>query len=135
MTIAREEIFGPVLSILPYNDEEQAIDIANDTLYGLAAYVQSGDLEHARDVAARLRAGSVYVNYPDWDTELPSAATSSPATAVSTPTGASTTSSRSRASSATAGERRPSARVAVGEDVQWPLDGHENGFSSGASCR
>ncbi|WP_281976628.1 aldehyde dehydrogenase family protein [Pseudorhizobium flavum] len=71
MTIAREEIFGPVLSILPYNDEEQAIAIANDTLYGLAAYVQSGDLEHARDVAARLRAGSVYVNYPDWDTRAP----------------------------------------------------------------
>lgn len=71
MTIAREEIFGPVLSILPYNDEEQAIAIANDTLYGLAAYVQSGDLEHARDVAARLRAGSVYVNYPDWDTRSP----------------------------------------------------------------
>ncbi|CCF20295.1 putative Aldehyde dehydrogenase (NAD(+)) [Pseudorhizobium banfieldiae] len=71
MTIAREEIFGPVLSILPYNDEEQAIAIANDTLYGLAAYVQSGDLEHARNVAARLRAGSVYVNYPDWDTRAP----------------------------------------------------------------
>ncbi len=71
ITIAREEIFGPVLSILPYNDEEQAIAIANDTLYGLAAYVQSGDLEHARNVAARLRAGSVYINYPDWDTRAP----------------------------------------------------------------
>ncbi|MBB6178236.1 aldehyde dehydrogenase family protein [Pseudorhizobium flavum] len=71
MTIAREEIFGPVLSILPYRDEEQAIAIANDTLYGLAAYVQSGDLEHARNVAARLRAGSVYINYPDWDTRAP----------------------------------------------------------------
>ena len=71
MTIAREEIFGPVLSILPYQDEEQAIAIANDTVYGLAAYVQSADLERARRVAARLRAGSVYINYPDWDTRAP----------------------------------------------------------------
>jgi aldehyde dehydrogenase (NAD+) len=71
MTIAREEIFGPVLSILPYKDEEQAISIANDTVYGLAAYVQSADLDRARKVAARLRAGSVYINYPDWDTKAP----------------------------------------------------------------
>ncbi|MCX8997358.1 aldehyde dehydrogenase family protein [Rhizobiaceae bacterium BDR2-2] len=68
MTIAREEIFGPVLSILSYEDEEDAIRIANDTVYGLAAYVQSQDIDHARRVAARMRAGSVYVNYPDWDT-------------------------------------------------------------------
>ncbi len=66
MTIAREEIFGPVLSILPYDSEEQAIEIANDTPYGLAAYVQ-GKPETARKIAPRLRAGSVYLNYPDWD--------------------------------------------------------------------
>jgi aldehyde dehydrogenase (NAD+) len=71
MTIAREEIFGPVLSILPYETEEQAIEIANDTVYGLAAYIQSGDLAHARQVASRMRAGSVYLNYPDWDTMAP----------------------------------------------------------------
>ncbi|KAA9388104.1 aldehyde dehydrogenase family protein [Neorhizobium galegae] len=71
MTIAREEIFGPVLSILPYETEEQAIEIANDTPYGLAAYVQSGDLVHARKVAARLRAGSVFINYPEWDLFAP----------------------------------------------------------------
>jgi aldehyde dehydrogenase (NAD+) len=71
MTIAREEIFGPVLSILPYETEEQAIEIANDTPYGLAAYVQSGDLAHARKVAARLRAGSVFINYPEWDLFAP----------------------------------------------------------------
>ena len=71
MTIAREEIFGPVLAILPYDDEEQAIEIANDTVYGLAAYVQSGDLPHARAVARRMRAGQVNVNYPDWDTFAP----------------------------------------------------------------
>lgn len=71
MTIAREEIFGPVLSILPYETEEQAIEIANDTPYGLAAYVQSGDLVHARQVAARLRAGSVFINYPEWDLFAP----------------------------------------------------------------
>jgi aldehyde dehydrogenase (NAD+) len=62
MTIAREEIFGPVLSIIPFKDMEDAISIANDTPYGLAAYVQSGDLEKARAVARRLRAGSVYLN-------------------------------------------------------------------------
>ncbi len=71
MTIAREEIFGPVLSILPYDGDDEAVAIANDTVYGLAAYVQSGNLEHAREVAARLRAGSVYINYPDWDTRAP----------------------------------------------------------------
>jgi aldehyde dehydrogenase (NAD+) len=71
MTIAREEIFGPVLSILSYETEEQAIEIANDTPYGLAAYVQSGDIGHARKVAARLRAGSVFINYPEWDLFAP----------------------------------------------------------------
>lgn len=71
MTIAREEIFGPVLSIMPYKDEEEAVTIANDTVYGLAAYVQSSDLDHARRIAARMRAGSVYLNYPDWDTFAP----------------------------------------------------------------
>jgi aldehyde dehydrogenase (NAD+) len=71
MRIAREEIFGPVLSILPYDTEEQAIAIANDTVYGLAAYVQSSDIGHARKVAARMRAGSVYLNYPEWDTFAP----------------------------------------------------------------
>ena len=71
MTIAREEIFGPVLSIIPYDTEEEAIEIANDTVYGLAAYVQSQDIDHARKVAGRMRAGSVYLNYPDWDTFAP----------------------------------------------------------------
>ena len=71
MTIAREEIFGPVLSILPYETEEDAIRMANDTVYGLAAYVQSGSLEHARKVAARMRAGNVYINYPAWDAGAP----------------------------------------------------------------
>ena len=71
MTIAREEIFGPVLSVMPYQDEEEAIAIANDTVYGLAAYIQSQDIGHARKVASRMRAGSVYLNYPDWDTSAP----------------------------------------------------------------
>jgi aldehyde dehydrogenase (NAD+) len=71
MTIAREEIFGPVLAILPYRDEEEAISIANDTPYGLAAYVQSCDIERARRVAFRMRAGSVYLNYPAWDPGSP----------------------------------------------------------------
>ena len=62
MTIAREEIFGPVLSILPYKDEEEAIKIANDTLYGLSGYVSSSDIDHARRVASRLRTGNVHLN-------------------------------------------------------------------------
>jgi len=71
MTIAREEIFGPVLCILPYEDEEDAVRIANDTPYGLAAYVQSGDHDRARRVARQLRAGSIFINYPDWDPLAP----------------------------------------------------------------
>ncbi|TNE59998.1 MAG: aldehyde dehydrogenase family protein [Alphaproteobacteria bacterium] len=62
MTIAREEIFGPVLSILPYEDEEDAIRIANDTEYGLSSYVSSGDAKHAAAVGARIRAGQVHIN-------------------------------------------------------------------------
>ncbi|WP_312783545.1 aldehyde dehydrogenase family protein [Brevundimonas sp.] len=61
-TIAREEIFGPVLSIIPYDTEEEAIEIANDTVYGLAAYVQSGDIARARGVSRQLRAGQVILN-------------------------------------------------------------------------
>lgn len=62
MTIAREEIFGPVLAMLPYDTEEQAISEANDTPYGLSGYVQSGSIEHARKVASRLRTGNVHLN-------------------------------------------------------------------------
>jgi aldehyde dehydrogenase (NAD+) len=62
MTIAREEIFGPVLTMIPYETEEEAIRIANDTPYGLAGYVQSGDIDHARDVASKIRAGNVHIN-------------------------------------------------------------------------
>ncbi len=62
MTIAREEIFGPVMVMIPYDSEEEAIRIANDTPYGLAGYVQGGDIDHARKVAARIRAGNVHIN-------------------------------------------------------------------------
>jgi aldehyde dehydrogenase (NAD+) len=71
MRIAREEIFGPVLSIIPYDSVEEAIEIANDTPYGLNAYVQGADMKRARDVAARLRAGSVHINYPPVDRGAP----------------------------------------------------------------
>lgn len=71
MTIAREEIFGPVLSILPYRDEEEAIAIANDTVYGLSSYVTSGDLDHARAVARRIRAGMVHINGSPGDLAAP----------------------------------------------------------------
>jgi len=66
MRIAREEIFGPVLAIQPYGNEEEAIAIANDTVYGLGSCVQSQDIGHARRVAARIRAGQVHINYPEW---------------------------------------------------------------------
>ncbi len=71
MTIAREEIFGPVITILFYDDEDQAISIANDTDYGLAGYVSSGDMEHARSVARRIRAGQVAINYVGGTTDTP----------------------------------------------------------------
>jgi acyl-CoA reductase-like NAD-dependent aldehyde dehydrogenase len=62
MTIAQEEIFGPVLSIIPYDTEEEAVEIANDTVYGLAGGVWAGDKAHAERVARRLRSGQVEVN-------------------------------------------------------------------------
>ncbi|MFW8634859.1 aldehyde dehydrogenase family protein [Cribrihabitans pelagius] len=62
MAIAQQEIFGPVLVIIPFEDEEDAIRIANDTPYGLAAYIQTGDPERAERVAARLRAGAIHIN-------------------------------------------------------------------------
>ncbi len=62
MTIAQEEIFGPVLSIIPFDTEEEAVEIANDTVYGLAGGVWAGDKEHAERVARRLRSGQVEVN-------------------------------------------------------------------------
>jgi aldehyde dehydrogenase (NAD+) len=71
MTIAREEIFGPVLCILPYENEEQAIEIANDTPYGLAAYVWSQDNAHARRVGSRIRAGQVALNGASGDMQTP----------------------------------------------------------------
>ena len=62
MTIAREEIFGPVLSMIPYEKEEDAIRIANDSPYGLAGFVSSSNLDRARRVANRIRAGNVHIN-------------------------------------------------------------------------
>ena len=62
MRIAKEEIFGPVLVIIPFQDEEEAINIANDTPYGLAAYLQTGCPERAERVASQLRAGAVHIN-------------------------------------------------------------------------
>lgn len=71
MTVAKEEIFGPVLSILFYDDEDEVVERANNTPYGLASYVQSGSHQRARAVAARLRSGSVGINYPAWDAGSP----------------------------------------------------------------
>ena len=71
MTIAREEIFGPVLSILSYKDEDDAVRIANDTVYGLSGYVSSGNIDHAKKVAARIRAGNVHLNGVGIDLNAP----------------------------------------------------------------
>jgi aldehyde dehydrogenase (NAD+) len=68
MRIAQEEIFGPVLSILPYKDEEDAVRIANDTVYGLSSYVTSSDIERSRRVARQIRAGMVHLNGSRGDT-------------------------------------------------------------------
>jgi aldehyde dehydrogenase (NAD+) len=62
MTIAREEIFGPVLCIIPYEDEDDAVRIANDSLYGLSGFVTAGNLERAHRIAKRIRAGNVHIN-------------------------------------------------------------------------
>ena len=71
MTIAREEIFGPVLAILPYRDEEEAVRIANDTPYGLQAYIWSKDLARANRIGRRIRAGRVTINGSPGDMSIP----------------------------------------------------------------
>lgn len=71
MRIAREEIFGPVLCVIPYRDEEEAIRIANDSSYGLQAYVLSADVDHARRVAERIEAGRVVINDAPHDLQSP----------------------------------------------------------------
>jgi aldehyde dehydrogenase (NAD+) len=71
MRIAQEEIFGPVLCIIAYETINEAVAIANDTVYGLGAHVQSQDLELARAVASRIRAGQVLLNYPAWNPMAP----------------------------------------------------------------
>ena len=71
LTIAREEIFGPVLTMIPYDSVDEAVEIANDTEYGLAAYVQSSSLEKAREIASKLRAGNVNLNGAGQTPNLP----------------------------------------------------------------
>ena len=71
MKIAKEEIFGPVLCIIPYDTVDEAIEIANDTVYGLGAQVQGKDLAVVKDVAKQLKAGQVHLNYPAWDPQAP----------------------------------------------------------------
>ena len=71
MTIAQEEIFGPVLSIIPYDDEAQAIKIANDSIYGLAGGVWSGDKDRAIRVARQMRTGQVAINDAGFDINAP----------------------------------------------------------------
>jgi aldehyde dehydrogenase (NAD+) len=71
MRIAQEEIFGPVLCIIAYETLDEAVAIANDTVYGLSAHVQSRDLDQARAVASRIRAGQVLLNHPAWNPMAP----------------------------------------------------------------
>jgi aldehyde dehydrogenase (NAD+) len=71
MTIAREEIFGPVLTMIPYDSEDQAVAMANDTVYGLSGYVQSASVDRARAIARRLRTGMVHINGAGGDNRAP----------------------------------------------------------------
>lgn len=71
MQIAQEEIFGPVLALIPYDSVDEAVEIANDTVYGLGAHVQGEDLAAARAVAARIRSGQVHINNPAWNPHAP----------------------------------------------------------------
>jgi len=71
MRIAQEEIFGPVISIIAYDSVDEAVEIANDTVYGLGAHVQGQDLAAARAVAARIRCGQVHINNPAWNPHAP----------------------------------------------------------------
>jgi aldehyde dehydrogenase (NAD+) len=71
MSIAREEIFGPVMTLIGYDDEDDAIRIANDTVYGLSGLVSSSDTDRARKVARRIRAGMVHVNGKGLDGKSP----------------------------------------------------------------
>lgn len=71
MQIAQEEIFGPVLALIPYDSVDEAVEIANGTVYGLGAHVQGRDLTAARAVAARIRSGQVHINYPAWNPHAP----------------------------------------------------------------
>jgi aldehyde dehydrogenase (NAD+) len=71
MRIAQEEIFGPVLAILSYDDVDEAIAIANDTIFGLGGHVHGADLERVRGVARRIRTGQVHLNNPAWDPHAP----------------------------------------------------------------
>ncbi|MDG1997140.1 MAG: aldehyde dehydrogenase family protein [Emcibacteraceae bacterium] len=71
MTISREEIFGPVITLIGYDTEEEAIAIANDTEYGLAGYVSSNNMQHAREVAQEIRAGQVILNYQSGNGDTP----------------------------------------------------------------
>ena len=71
MTIFKEEIFGPVLSIISYDSEEEAIDIANDSMYGLSGYIASNNTDKAKQFASKLRTGMVHINYAPVDQSLP----------------------------------------------------------------
>jgi len=71
MQIAQEEIFGPVLALIPYDSVDEAVEIANGTVYGLGAHVQGKDLAAVRAVAARIRSGQVHINYPAWSPHAP----------------------------------------------------------------
>lgn len=71
MRIAREEIFGPVIVLIPYDTEDEAVEIANGTDYGLAGHVQGRDLARVRAIGRRLRAGRVLLNHPALDRTAP----------------------------------------------------------------
>ena len=71
MIVAKEEIYGPVLSILGYENEEEAINIANDSNYGLAGYISTENLDKAKEISSKIRTGMMHINYAPVDQSLP----------------------------------------------------------------
>ena len=69
--VSKEEIFGPVLSIVPYDTDDHAVELANDTNYGLAAYIQSADHERAYFMSKKIRSGMIHLNCPPWSNDVP----------------------------------------------------------------